>query len=196
MSALLDMLGWDHAKVGVKAMDFASEFNALGIAVQLKNLHRGSFVLANKPGRIQRITRMLEQVSQQGTISKSKAAEVQGHLNFAVGFYTAKTLRFLVSAFDRLAELPASMSAADLRDLASLAIAMLQGTAPRSYTTLSFSPPMLIFTDAAWDDGKASAGAVVYDPASAGAFVFEIAVPSDLRDMWLEDDRRPNRHPT
>ena len=187
MSALLDMLGWDHAKVGVKATDFAAEFNALGIAVQLKSLHRGSFVLANKPGRIQRITRMLEQVSQEGTITKSKAAEVQGHLNFAVGFYTAKTLRFLVSAFDRLAELPASMSAADLRDLASLAIAMLQGTAPRTYTTSSFSPPMLIFTDAAWDDGKASAGAVLYDPIPAQAFVFEIAVPSDLQAMWLED---------
>lgn len=37
MSALLDMLGWDHAKIGTKATDFAAEVNALGIAVNLCN---------------------------------------------------------------------------------------------------------------------------------------------------------------
>ena len=50
-------------------------------------LHRGSFVLANKEGRIERICRMLPQVEHDGTISKSRAAEVQGHLNFA-GVFT------------------------------------------------------------------------------------------------------------
>lgn len=187
MTALLDMLGWDHAKLGTKAADFASDFNALGIQVQLANLHRGSFIMANKPGRVERIVRMLEQVAKDGVITKSKAAEVQGHLNFAVGFYTAKTLKFLVSAFDKLADLPASMSAADLRDLAMISIAMLQGTAPRKYNASSFRPPMLFFTDAAWDDGRSSAGAVVHDPTSNETTVFEVEIPEDLQSMWLED---------
>ena len=38
------------------------------------------------------ICRMLEQVECEGAISKSRAAEVQGHLNFAGGFFTFKGL--------------------------------------------------------------------------------------------------------
>ena len=53
LSAVLNLLGWDHAQVGSKAVDFASDFAALGITVCLKQLHRGSFVLANKPEDLQ-----------------------------------------------------------------------------------------------------------------------------------------------
>ena len=105
LTAILNLLGWDHAQIGSKALDFAADFNALGISVQLKQLHVGSFVLANKEGRIDRICRMLEQVEREGVISKSRAAEVQGHLNFAGGFFTSKALKFLVSSFSRLADL-------------------------------------------------------------------------------------------
>ena len=59
LSAILNLLGWDHAQIGVKAIDFASDFAALGVSVSLKQLHKGSFVLANKPGRIDRICNML-----------------------------------------------------------------------------------------------------------------------------------------
>ena len=52
MSLVLNLLGWDHAQVGVKATDFASEFAALGITVKLQELHLGSFTLANKEGRV------------------------------------------------------------------------------------------------------------------------------------------------
>ena len=51
MSHLLTLLGWDHAKVGVKAVDSAADFNALGISVQLGNLNKGAFILCNKEGR-------------------------------------------------------------------------------------------------------------------------------------------------
>lgn len=81
-TAILDLLGWHHAKVGSKALDFASDFNALGIHVQLKQLHRGSFVLANKEGRVDKIVSMLREVSTNGYITRAKAAEIQGHINF------------------------------------------------------------------------------------------------------------------
>ena len=31
MSAMFTLLGWDHAKVGIKALDFVASFNALGV---------------------------------------------------------------------------------------------------------------------------------------------------------------------
>ena len=41
ITACLDCLGWKHAKLSDKAIDFAAEFHALGISVQLKDLHKG-----------------------------------------------------------------------------------------------------------------------------------------------------------
>ena len=49
LTAILNLLGWDHAQVGSKALDFAADFNVLGISVQ-QQLHVGSFVLATKEG--------------------------------------------------------------------------------------------------------------------------------------------------
>ena len=96
LSAILNLLGWDHAQVGVKAIDFASDFAALGVSVSLKQLHKGSFVLANKPGRIDRICNMLRAVMDDGFITRNRASA----LNFAAGFYISKALQFLVSALE------------------------------------------------------------------------------------------------
>ena len=187
LTAILNLLGWDHAQVGAKALDFAADFNALGISVQLQQLHRGSFVLANKEGRIDRICRMLGQVEHDGTISKSRAAEVQGHLNFAGGFYTSKALKFLVSSFSRLADLPKSMSSQDLTLLCRLARSMLGAMPPRRYDAHSFTDPYLIFTDGAWESERASAGAVVYNPCTSETRVFEVLIPDALVELWMKD---------
>ena len=187
LTAILNLLGWDHAQVGSKALDFAADFNALGISVQLKQLHVGSFVLANKEGRIDRICRMLEQVECEGVISKSRAAEVQGHLNFAGGFFTSKALNFLVSSFSRLADLPKSLSREDLTLLCKLARSMLRSMPPRQYNAHSFTDPYLIFTDGAWESERASAGAVVYNPNTAETSVFEVMVPDSLVELWKGD---------
>ena len=52
MSAMLTLLGWDHAKVGVKAVDFAASFNALGISVQLDHLNKGLSSYAIRKGAL------------------------------------------------------------------------------------------------------------------------------------------------
>ena len=87
MSALLGCLGWDHAKVGVKATDFAATFNARRVSVQLNDLNKGSFIFCNKEGRIDRLCAMLDEVVKRGCISRSEAAQVQGYLNFASGLF-------------------------------------------------------------------------------------------------------------
>ena len=187
MSALLTLLGWDHAKVGTKAVDFAASFNALGISVQLDQLNKGSFILCNKEGRIERLCAMLTSVKSKGTISKSEAAQIQGHLNFASGFFVSKALRFLVSSFSRLADLPRSLGVDDISKLCDLAISMLQAMPPRVYVSESFKDPFLIFTDGAWEDGKATGGALTFDPRTGESKVFEVEIPSALVSKWLEE---------
>ena len=187
MSHLLTLLGWDHAKVGVKAIDFAADFNALGISVQLGNLNKGAFILCNKEGRIDRLCAMLEKIAQSGSITKSEAAQIQGHLNFASGFYVSKALRFLSSSFARLADIPRALGSKDLSSLSNLAICMLRSIPPRSYAAESFKNPFLIFTDGAWESGKATGGAVTYDPVSKVATVFPVEIPEELVALWLEE---------
>ena len=187
MSAVLDLLGWEHAKVGSKAVDFASEFNALGICIQLQPLNSGSFVLKNKNGRVEKICSMLEAVAGAGHITRSQAAEIQGHINFATGFYTCRALRFLVSAFERLSHVPSKYGAKDLRALCSLAMTMLKSLPPRKYTASEMKEPLLLFTDGAWEDGVATAGAVFFDPLSNQGFVCEVEVPDTLVNLWKQD---------
>ena len=187
MSHLLTLLGWDHAKVGVKATDFAADFNALGISVQLGNLNKGAFILCNKEGRIDRLCAMLEKIAQSGSITKSEAAQIQGHLNFASGFYVSKALIFLSSSFARLADIPRALGSKDLASLSNLAVCMLRSIPPRSYAAESFKNPFLIFTDGAWESGKATGGAVTYDPVSDVATVFPVEIPEELVALWLEE---------
>ena len=185
LSAILNLLGWDHAQIGVKAIDFASDFAALGVSVSLKQLHKGSFVLANKPGRIDRICNMLRAVVEEGFITKNRASEIQGHLNFAAGFYISKALQFLVAAFGRLADIPRGLIAEDLKLLCNMAISLLTGLPPRHFKAGSMRDPLLTFTDAAWESGRAGAGAVIYDPCNSTTCCFEIEVPEKLINLWV-----------
>ena len=185
LSAILNLLGWDHAQVGVKAVDFASDFAALGVSVSLNQLHKGSFVLANKPGRIDRICNMLRAVVEEGVITKNRASEIQGHLNFAAGFYISKALQFLVAAFGRLADIPRVLIAEDLKLLCNMVISLITALPPRQFKAGFMRDPLLTFTDGAWESGRAGAGAVIYDPCGSNACCFEIEVPEKLIKLWV-----------
>ena len=49
---------------------------------------------------------------------------------------------------------------------------------------------MLIFTDAAWESGKASAGVVISDPADGLRAAFELVVPNKWVDEWTRDSEQ------
>lgn len=48
VSAVLDILGWTHAKEGDKTCPFAAEFDVLGVTFDPKPISEGAFVIANK----------------------------------------------------------------------------------------------------------------------------------------------------
>ena len=180
MGILLTLLGWDHAKVGTKAIDFASVVNALGISVQLSSVNRGSFILCNKEGRIQKLCSMLGEIKLKGSITKAEAAQIQGHLNFASGFFISKALRFLVASFARLADVPKILGKSELGKLCDL-------MRPRQYAAETLKNPVIIFTDGAWESGRATGGAVVYDTRGGEAMVFSVRIPVRLFSVRLED---------
>ena len=184
VSALLDLLGWEHAKEGDKALNFAASFDLLGVTFNLKDMHLGTLVIMNKKSRIDKLCSMLEQIEKEGNINAARASELQGLLNFAVSFYLGRSMKHLVSAFMPLVDKPRGGSSAELVSLCSYARAMLQQQTPRTHSILTCGNPVAIFTDGAWEDGKASAGAVLID--GQLRLAFKIVVPQLLVDHWLE----------
>ena len=130
---------------------------------------------------------MLRAVMNEGFITKNRASEIQGHLNFAAGFYISKALRFLMSSFGRLADIPKALVKEDLKLLCNLTISMITSLPPRLFRAGSMKNPLLTFTDGAWESGCAGAGAVVYDPSSNHTSFFEIDVPEKLVRLWVSE---------
>ena len=184
MSLFLNLLGWDHAQVGAKAIDFAEEFAALGVSINMASAHLGSFTLFNKPSRIEKIVKMLDDVSHSGVLSRSQAAEIQGHLNFASGFFLSKSLKFLLGKFDAAAKASSHNKAANVRRLCELTKAMLTSIPPRCFRASAMGKPHLLFTDGAWEDGRASAGLVFFDSSKLELTVQEILVPKNVLEAW------------
>ncbi|CAL1163338.1 unnamed protein product [Cladocopium goreaui] len=182
-SALLDLLGWDHAKEGDKALNFAADFDLLGVTFNLGEMRLGTLTISNKRSRVEKLCAMLAQVEKEGCITPAKASELQGLLNFAVSFYLGRSLKHVVSAFMPFADRSRVNNKADLVNLCSYTRAMLLDQRPRVHSVLSCSSPVAIFTDGAWEGGEATAGAVLIDGQTRLAF--KILVPRELVDHWL-----------
>ena len=185
VQSLLDELGWQYAKEGVKALSFCEAFDALGVNFKLERLHLGDLTLQNKPGRIDKICSILESIAAKGRISQAEASEVQGLLNFASGYFVTRSLRHLVSAFYPLAESVQEQS--DVVKLCRYTIAVLKALGPRVHKLSDKKQPVIIFTDAAWEDSQATAGLVLCDPINGLRLCRQIVVPKCLVDHWTKD---------
>jgi len=67
-----------------------------------------------------------------------------------------------MSSFAGLADIPRALGSDDLTKF--LGNDLLKAMPPREYLSEFFKNPFLIFTDGAWEDGKATGGAITYNP--------------------------------
>eukprot|EP00438_Fugacium_kawagutii_P019704 Skav203546 [mRNA] locus=scaffold220:186544:187563:+ [translate_table: standard] len=184
--AVLDILGWQYAKEGDKACDFASSLDALGVTYSLLRSPRGSFEVTNKQSRIEKICDSLSSIESAGTVTSAQASELQGLLNFACSFFCAKAVRQLVSAFSPLADNSRPKTRDRLKSLCRYARAIITYLGPRTHNANDANSPILVFTDGAFDDENASAGAVVVDASTGEGIGFDVEVPGQLLAKWLE----------
>ncbi|CAE7276556.1 unnamed protein product [Symbiodinium sp. CCMP2592] len=167
-SCLLSLLGWAHAQEGEKAPGFASTFVALGVQISLQDIGRGTFTVQNKPGRVDKLVAMIEEAA----------------TNPRSGFFYNKGLRFLAKALNKAADNPGSQM---FRGLCRVAVSLLRATPPRTFDMGIQGPPLLVFTDGAWESGRAGAGAVVHCCATGKTLACTIPVPQTLIDLWVRE---------
>ena len=94
-SRFLSLLGWRHAKMDAKDVPFQEVFNVLGAELNLSAMSSGKIVVAvaNKPGRLDRIERLVRTAKRTYPPIKHDMQVIAGLLQYAVGQALGPTLR-------------------------------------------------------------------------------------------------------
>ena len=183
-SELLDLLGWKHAKTGTKAFPFQPKFQVLGCVLDLSKVDQGSFWLENKPGRIDRLVALLQQIRADGQMTRHQGQVIHGLMRYACGFFSGKFLQQVSSEVLAISGVGGRKSPAEVASFCDYAVAMLQAAKPRCINVSFEKTPVLIFSDGCWEKDFAGIGAVVLDAATGQGFVCQGCVPGVLLDKW------------
>eukprot|EP00439_Symbiodinium_sp_Y106_P029147 s3646_g3.t1 len=93
---------------------------------------------------------MVEEAAKNPEVAKG-LPELQGHLNFASGDFYNKGPKFLAKALNKAAVSPESET---FQGLCKVAVSLLRATPPRTFDLGIQGPPLLVFTDGAWESGR------------------------------------------
>eukprot|EP00435_Cladocopium_sp_Y103_P049944 s2858_g15.t1 len=183
-SSLLDLLGWRHAKTGVKASPFQPRFQVLGCALDLPEICQGSTILENKPGRVDRLVDLLQQIRADGKLTKHQGQVIHGLMRYACGFFSGKYLHQVCAEVMALSGVQTRTNSSEIVSFCDYAIHMLRTAKPRKVSAGSEKRPVLIFTDGCWEDNHAGIGAVLVDVATGQRIVCQGKVPDVLLEHW------------
>ena len=179
---LLKLLGWVFAEDGKKFVPFASQVVALGVVLNLEDIWNGRITIANKPGRVNKICSMLAPLAEGLPATRSQLASLHGLLNFAGGHVLGFQLKPAVRMFSK-ALARGRTSGDELRAAALLALDVLKVARPRTLLA-RVTPPVVLYTDGAYERGVASWGAILLDPLCGTRWMFHGTVGRELCDYW------------
>eukprot|EP00435_Cladocopium_sp_Y103_P044145 s2882_g12.t1 len=183
-SMLLDVLGWKHAKTGVKAAPFQAKFQVLGCSLDLGEITQGAVTLENKPGRLDRLVTLLQEIKSEGRLSKHQGQVIHGLMRYACGFFSGKYLHQVCAEVMALSSSQSRAPPSEIMSFCDYAVTMLQSAKPRRVQVGAEKRPVLIFTDGCWEAGVAGIGAVLVDMASGLRLVCHGRVPDQLLERW------------
>lgn len=181
IGALLGMLGWAYA-TGDKDHPFSSTFTILGARIDLTGLERGILTIENKPGRLDHISQLVWNI--QSTQSMADMAVLRGHVVFASGFCLGRFLRPASASLDAALRSSATKRDSGVKRACDVLLGLLANTKPRSIACIHEGPPVLIFTDSAFENGTAHIGALVIDPGVGKPLIFDGKIRDDVVKKW------------
>ena len=161
LEAFFDLLGWDHATSGKKAVSFSPQMTVLGLVFELGDIAHGKLRISNKEGRVERIKSKVESIQTGGTLDRDVISVLEGLLNFAGRFVLGRALRRPMHLLTGAAS--SGMTSAKVKDFCRTTLSILSSLRPRYISVLANSSPILVYTDASYEDGLASWGAVIID---------------------------------
>ena len=182
LNTLLDLLGWQHAVVGKKATPFGPVMSVLGVEFHLSTLFCGVFRVQNKSGRVERIVRMLRSCRDAGGFSSHDISVLQGLLNFAGRFFMGRAIKFptyLLSNYEQWRYDKSQVAA-----IVDSTCEMLEALQPRIVRCFEVKTPLIVYTDAAFEGGVATWGAILFDRHSGLTVVHWGSIDPSLISAW------------
>ncbi|CAE7039819.1 unnamed protein product [Symbiodinium sp. CCMP2456] len=179
---LLKILGWIFAEDGKKFVPFGPQVVTLGVVLNLEDIWKGRITVSNKPGRVDKICSMLAPLAEGKPATRSQLASLHGLLNFAGGNVLGFQLKPAVRMFSKALARGRTFGD-ELRAAALLALDVLKAARPRTLVA-RVTPPMILYTDGAYEAGAATWGAILLDPLSGVRWMFHGAVGSALCNHW------------
>ena len=186
-SELLDLLGWRHARTGPKGKPFETGFNVLGCSLSLERVVSGEVVLENKQGRLERIFQQLEDIKTAKKMTLHQSQVLHGLLRYSCGFFAGKHMQQVCMEVLQLGRSLSMQSRGRLEEFCSYATQCLEACRPRRIRSGGQLKPILIFTDASWENQTAGLGAVVADSSNGRIVIYSGQVPESLKRHWLRE---------
>ena len=181
---LLKALGWRYTDDPKKCHPFDGVFDVLGARLDVNMLNGGALVVQNKPGRIEKIDEMIKEVQIADKISKRQAQVIHGNLNFAMGFVLGHTMKVVSRAFAALSTDACKPKPGQVRDLCKWARDVLSFLSPKPVEPGGRSEPVLVFTDAAYENDVATWGIVLVDQVTGIKTALGGRIPERLVNLW------------
>ena len=185
-SELLDLLGWRHARTGPKGKPFKRSFNVLGCSLSLDRVVSGEVVLENKQGRLERIFQQLKDIKTAKKMTLHQSQVLHGLLRYSCGFFAGKHMQQVCMEVLQLGRSLSMQSRGRLEEFCSYATQCLEACRPRRIRSGGQLKPILIFTDASWENQTAGLGAMVLD-SSNGRIVIYAGQAPESKCHWLRE---------
>ena len=200
LRAITKLLGVTVAEE--KDASFSDKTDLLGVTLDLSDDIMGEVRVCNKPDRKKDLSQALDNIITSGKINPLEIPTLFGRLQFAesqilgrAGGLAMKTLRKLEAL---------RCKSVDISDEQKLMFGFLKSrlnhSRPRSISTKPYSPPVLVFTDGAYEPsgdsedtvGVASIGGVIYyrENSSVKCRAFGCILPDDLVKSWASKGKK------
>ena len=182
---LLDCLGWVYSSDPAQSRPFETECDVLGVRVNVGNLFHGCLKLTNKASRYKRLKDVFNCARKNRSFTKRDAQVVHGTLNFMTSFVMGHSLKLARRVFASLSVNIPTCAFDEIDSLFSWTESM-DKLEPRILNCSGLAASVLIFTDAAYEDGLATWGCVVIDPLTDTSEVSGGAIPEKLVSCWQQ----------
>ena len=188
------LLGWAFAETGEKAPDFSAVFQALGVSVDVSNLHRGVMEIANTENRRQELLAFLRHAIQTRRLTKQEALRLRGRLQFSAGQLFGRIAKSALAAISNHAYMSTNAALSDDTVDALVMHAHLLDFGKPRVLRASSATSWYIQTDACFESGPgdvmAGIGAVLFNPCGKPVKFFSHKLSQTVVSAINPDDKR------
>ena len=168
VNTVLRLLGWAFAETGPKAPEFSNTAQALGVRVDVTNMHLGEVWVDNTESRKSDLSSCIQGVLQSGVLGTAEALKLRGRMQFTTGQLFGRLSRTALSKVTHHAyRSNVARISKDLQSALFLHDKFLLAGKPR-LVSCGMRDTWFVFTDASYDTedntAKAGFGGVLVNP--------------------------------